>query len=513
MAFPVVESTATTGRTAAETTSPVTFPATISANALIVCIARAAVAGAIGWPVDWVELVEDSSDASDDVTAIAYFTAVGNEDGTTFNVTHGSGKSAYIVYSITGAEAPATQAPQISAVAIGTSTLPDPASLTPTGGAKDYLWIWLGGWEGEQTSPPAGAPTNYTAPGGASTGTGGVVATNCRVASARRALNAASEDPPLWTISVSDDWAAWTMAVHPASVQTFPQTLTTTAVGSAATRQLQANKIVTASIVTSLATLTKEMTKALTATAVNATATMSQGLTFVRTLTANLVASATTMLRALTFGRTLTTTAVISTATRQLQANKGLTITVVTSAASMVKTANKALSTTLVSSTASLVKSINRSLTTVVVASATTMIRSLSLGRTLTAAVVTSAATMSRGLSFGRTLSAISTVVARLTRHRSFGLPFLYTAANWDAATSFYLEVYMRASLGTVRARLYNDTDAAPVANSEVTTTSTIYVRLRSILVALTDGKTYSVQFGSEGSDAGAFRGARLIAV
>ena len=218
MAFPVVESTATTPRTGAETTSPVTYPATVSPNALIVCIARVAVAGAIGWPGGWTELVEDSSDASDDVTAIAYKTAVGDEDGTTFNVTHGDGKSAYIVYSITGAADPASQAPQLSAVAVGTSTAPDPAALTPTGGAKDYLWLWLGGWEGEQTSPPANNPTNYTNPLGASTAAAGAATGNCRVASARRDLNAASEDPPSWTISASDDWSAWTMAVHPTTI-------------------------------------------------------------------------------------------------------------------------------------------------------------------------------------------------------------------------------------------------------------------------------------------------------
>ena len=216
MAFPLVEDYATTGRTAAETTSPVSYPATVSAGALLVCFIRVTVAGAIGWPAGWNEIVEDSSDASDDVSALAWKTATGNEGGTTFNVTHGNGKLAAIVYSVTGADEPTTQPPQISTVAVGTSQTPNPTTCTPTGGAKDYLWLWLGGWEGEQTSPPTGNPTNYTNPIGASTGTGGAVATNCRVASARRNLNAASEDPPSWTISASDDWAAWTMAIHPA---------------------------------------------------------------------------------------------------------------------------------------------------------------------------------------------------------------------------------------------------------------------------------------------------------
>ena len=218
MAFPVVESKVGTGRTAAETTSPITYPATISAGALLICIFRSAAAGAIGWAAGWNELVEDSSDASDDVTAIAWRAAVGDEDGTTFNVTHGSGKATAIVYSIIGAAPPAVQPPQLSTVAVGTRVSPNPTTCTPTGGAKDYLWLWLGGWENEQTSPPTGTPLNYINPIGASTGTVGVVALNCRVASAQRNLNAASEDPPLWTISVSDDWSAWTMAIHPATI-------------------------------------------------------------------------------------------------------------------------------------------------------------------------------------------------------------------------------------------------------------------------------------------------------
>ena len=95
--------------------------------------------------------------------------------------------------------------PQAAAVeTTGTSTTPDPPNLTPTGGAKDYLWIWAGGWEGEQTSPPAGSPTggNYANNIiGANSDTAGAVTTNCRVALATRNLNAASENPPAWTIS------------------------------------------------------------------------------------------------------------------------------------------------------------------------------------------------------------------------------------------------------------------------------------------------------------------------
>jgi len=215
MAFPQVESSATTFGVL-DVSSNVNYPATVSAGALLVCVMRCGVDGVIGWPAGWNELVESTVDASDDYMAIAWREAVGNEDGTTFAVTHGNGKSCYIVYSITGAEDPDTQPPELSTVAFGISTTPDPSSLTPTGGAKDYLWLWLGGWQGTQTSPPTGNPTNYNNPLGADTLAGSTIMSNCRVAAARRELNAASEDPGSWTISVSDNWMVWVMAVHPA---------------------------------------------------------------------------------------------------------------------------------------------------------------------------------------------------------------------------------------------------------------------------------------------------------
>jgi uncharacterized protein YjbI with pentapeptide repeats len=229
MAFPVIEATASTDGSSAATSHAVTLPATVSANALLIVVGRVTVAGAVAVTGGGWTIVQNSADASDDVTFWMYRDALaaGTEDGSTITVTHGNGKLAAVSLSITGAEPPSNQAPQTSAVADGASTTPNPTTCTPTGGAKDYLWIWAGGWEGEQTSPPASNPTNYTLnKTGANTGTGGVTSTNSRVAVAARNLNAASEDPGSWTISVSDDWAAWTIAVHPS-----PPPPTATSVG------------------------------------------------------------------------------------------------------------------------------------------------------------------------------------------------------------------------------------------------------------------------------------------
>ena len=229
MAFPVVESVTTngatggaavTGSTAANSHS-LTYPATVTAGALLMFVGRVAGAGTVAITGGGWTITQDSSDGSDDVAFWMYRDTVadGTEDGTTITCTHGATlRMCAGALSITGAASPAVQAPQSSTVAIGTGTAVGPTAATPTGGAKDYLWIALGGGGGEHTSPPTTIPVNYGSSSGWSTGTAGAVGLNCTTFIATRNLNAASEDPGTWTTSVAVDlgWTAWTIAVHPA---------------------------------------------------------------------------------------------------------------------------------------------------------------------------------------------------------------------------------------------------------------------------------------------------------
>lgn len=218
MTFPTVEATAITNGSTSAVNKVCNLPSGIvSGNLLILMLRSAGSPGDHSTPAGWTALVlNDTSDAADDTMSIWYRQADGNEGATVTVNGVGNVKFAAISYRISGAENPTTQTPEISTVAFGDSTLPDPSSLTPTGGAKDYLWLWMGGWDGETTSPPTGNPTNYTNPLGADSGTLGLPVTNCRVATAKRQLNASSEDPPSWTISAARLWSAWTVAIHPA---------------------------------------------------------------------------------------------------------------------------------------------------------------------------------------------------------------------------------------------------------------------------------------------------------
>lgn len=218
MAFPTIVGTAVTNGSTATTTPTFNLPSGIQADDQLLLVVR--VNGSPGLTLTttgWGQQMNTAADASDDTLFIKRKTAVGDE-GTTLNGTFSASvKFAAIAVAVRNA----AQGEINSTPATGTSTTPNPPSITAAGGAADNLWVWIGSWEGEQTSPPAGNPTNYTNPVGADSGTAGVVATNCRVAVAFRELNTATEDPPSWTISASDDWIAVGYVFPPRAAQNF----------------------------------------------------------------------------------------------------------------------------------------------------------------------------------------------------------------------------------------------------------------------------------------------------
>jgi hypothetical protein len=227
MASPALAGTvATTSITVGTTTPAYNLPGSISAGETLFIVARAAAPGVGGTISGWTALATDNT--STDGSYIFYRKADGTEGATASGSGFPNSKHAAVAFRVSGGADPTVTAPQVSTVAIGNSTTPNPTTVTPTGGSKDYLFIWAGTWEGEQTSPPASNPTNYSSPAGASTGTGGAVASNAQVAVAFRQLTAASEDPGSWTISVADDWTAWAIAVHPGGPTISPAQLTHT---------------------------------------------------------------------------------------------------------------------------------------------------------------------------------------------------------------------------------------------------------------------------------------------
>jgi hypothetical protein len=204
-AFPAVQATNTSGHSSNVTSHTVNLPTGINAGDLLIVFFSCDGNETVTWPtVDgWASIFNQTNANTLD---IGYKIADGTEGST---ITVGTGtteQSAHISYRITGHDS--AQAPEASAGATGNSTSPNPDSLAPTGGAKDYLWIAVEG--NDQGDAASAYPTNYT------NGQTNNIGTNngANVAVARRALNASSEDPGTFTIP-SEEWIACTVAVHP----------------------------------------------------------------------------------------------------------------------------------------------------------------------------------------------------------------------------------------------------------------------------------------------------------
>ncbi len=226
MAFPSIRSQATDNSTSAETTHTVNLPATIAAGDTILVIIRVAVAGAIGWPdANWHELLDASPDGSDDQIGIAWKKADGSEGGTTISVTSGNGKYVSVAAAFRDAFDPSITPPVLGTVGIGTTPdEPNAGDCAPGVGAKDFYWWTHYSMSGEQSGITA-YPGSYTLDqsGIVTSGTGGLPATNCTMATAGRQLNAASENTGVWDVTGTlIDWAAYTIAFSPAEPITLP---------------------------------------------------------------------------------------------------------------------------------------------------------------------------------------------------------------------------------------------------------------------------------------------------
>ena len=133
-------------------------------------------------------------------------------------------RAAFYAARITGATDPTVQPPQMSTGTTGDSGNPDPNSLTPTGGSKDYLWFAFAGFGVNTCSTTVG-----TYPAGYGSGqvqlTGGGSPQEANLGVARLAATGASQDPGAFALIDRDTLAACTtstqmaatMAIHPAA--------------------------------------------------------------------------------------------------------------------------------------------------------------------------------------------------------------------------------------------------------------------------------------------------------
>lgn len=212
MAFPVVQ-TKTGGGSAGSTSHPVTLPSGVTAGDLLVVWfgfrSNPTATGSAGW----TKLGQAS--LSTTISFAVFYKVATGSDALTITTTT-SQRSTHESYRITGASGTVAFSAASSAVAAN----PNPPSLTPAGGAKDYLWFASATATAGTTSASA-APTNYTNLTNQVSGSG----TGCAVYIAERNLNATSEDPGAFT-AASTSYVAYTLAVEPAGSGGTAYTLT-----------------------------------------------------------------------------------------------------------------------------------------------------------------------------------------------------------------------------------------------------------------------------------------------
>ena len=87
---------------------------------------------------------------------------------------------------------------------------------------------------------------------------------------------------------------------------------------------------------------------------------------------------------------------------------------------------------------------------------------------------------------------------------------YLHTDANWDGTQTRYFEATMKTSAATGYANLSTVADSA-VASSEVSTTSTSFIRVRSGAITLVNETVYKAMFKNDGTNTTSLNSARII--
>lgn len=205
MAFPVVVNEISSANNTDQTDQVVTLPGSlVSGNKLVAALA---IDGAVTvtWPAGWDEILDQNRTGVS--ISVGVRTIDGSEGGTVTVTASGTEKSCHHVWQISGHDN-AILPEALSAN--NNSATPNPPNLTPTGGAKDYLWLALAALQpGSNTA--SGFPGSY---GNTGQEAGDGNATHAPLAWGRRELNASSEDPGTFS-ATSSNWMAATVAIHP----------------------------------------------------------------------------------------------------------------------------------------------------------------------------------------------------------------------------------------------------------------------------------------------------------
>lgn len=181
----------------------VNLPAGIDAGDLLLVFFAADRDPTITFPGGWTQLFQAGGVP---VTFGCWYRVASGGEGATITVaTDASKMSAHTSYRITDY----TGTPEAGTPAIGCGQNHNPSGVTPTWGALNTLWFAADGYDGQEDIE--GYPTNYL------NGRNDFAnnSQGCGVGTARRELNAVSDDPDTFATGNSVDYVATTVVVQP----------------------------------------------------------------------------------------------------------------------------------------------------------------------------------------------------------------------------------------------------------------------------------------------------------
>ena len=217
MAFPTVA--AENGGTDTGTSHTVNLPSNISYGDLLIVFFACGYQVTVTFPEGWAQLFLDETSY---VQFGCWYRVADGSEGASIEVTTSDWRgSSHTTYRVTGYSG----TPEAGTAVIDLGTAPDPPSLTPSWGAKDTLWLAAVGYFAG-TATVTAYPTNYSNGRNDRLDNGDY---GVGIGSARRELNAASEDPGTFTLSAWSRLISNTVAVQPAAGVVIP-TVTTQAV-------------------------------------------------------------------------------------------------------------------------------------------------------------------------------------------------------------------------------------------------------------------------------------------
>ena len=214
--YPSIRSKTSSRESSDRTSHDVSLPSVIEAGDTLLVVFVCDDNEKITWEnegTDWHVIYEEDAGSSGPTMSIAWKKAVGNEDGTTITVETGSSEeSVHIAYAIQNAEDPNVMPPEASLESSGNNHNPDPASLSPLGGSKSYLWFAFYGCDDDDVAESY--PSTYT--NNRETYESSSDSGTCAIGAATRNYFASSDNPSTFTIA-NEQWEAATVALYPLS--------------------------------------------------------------------------------------------------------------------------------------------------------------------------------------------------------------------------------------------------------------------------------------------------------